>query len=638
MAHKDANTIQWQAVKRRADAQVARGSAFTPDQDEWSLGDLGIACLVTDDARYGRRAEEVLRQYAVATNNLQRDSAFDYRHLNLSIMAYDWCYSRLSANVRQQVATWLMDRADWVWPDTNSSRNGSWGVASPPNNYFWGFMMTAAAALAASGDDTGVGQISGADRPEYHVALARQKWSKLVVPFITGWARGGVFAEGTNYESTRNMALFADAFRTALGDSTYVSHQFFAALYDWQLQQVVPDGTHYVYLGEQARDSEGSIIYYERTHHLMLTSFPDVATPTETAISYYMAQQWPINQNSTLGLTALDMIFWNMSVVPATDRAALSKWFIEPVTGVVVYRTSNTDRDATLVFFESGPILESHQLFNANGLMVWKGGYWVLGHGQMWDREYDLGQSSTVYSNAGQQTWQEATGGGGQLLAADATDEYLYVAGQGRDAYGRAGSRPFTDFVRKVAYVADLDALVVFDRITKSSAASTLTWKWWARPANGSPAASGQNFSFSNMDGSAELFGQNLIGRSAAARATGSGAYFVESSSASGEPQEFAVTAMRLGTTPNAIATEIADRLFVTIAGRLISVAKNEDRSTSVTFNSNAGRFLIADLLPDASYRAADGTSSVTVRASSAGIAWFDLGGSGTRQISVTRQ
>lgn len=637
-AHVSANTVQWQAVKRRADDQLSRGTAFTPDVDEWNLGDLGIACLVTTDARYAQRAEAVLSQYAVVTNTLQRDSGFDYRHLPLSIMAFDWCYAGLSDALRKQVATWLMDRADWVWPDTNSARRGAWGVASAPNNYFWGFMMTGPAALAAHGDDTGVGTVSGANRPQYHAHLTRTKWSSLVVPFFRGWARGGVVAEGTNYEPTRTAALFADAFRTSVSDSAYVSDPFFRAIYQWQLQQVAPNGQHFVYLGEQARDSEGSIIYYERTHHLMLTAFPDVATPTETAISYRMASQWPINRNSTLGLTALDMIYWDTSVIPAADTAALPKWFIDPTTGVVVYRTSHTDPSATLIFFESGPILESHQLFNANGLMVWKGGYWVLGHGQMWDREYDLSQSSTLFTSAGRQTWQEATGGGGRLLAADATESYLYVAGQARDAYGAEANRPLSDFVRKVVYIVDLDALVVVDRVGKSASSSTLTWRWWARPAAGSPNAVGATFLFSNRDGSATLFGENVVGGTATAGATGTGAYFVETTSASSTTTELAVTAMRLGTTPNATVDESNDRVSVRLSNWLVSVATTDVRAESLAVSSDASRFLVADLVPNADYLASDGPSSAQITASAAGVVVFDLSGSGARQVTITRR
>lgn len=642
-AHVTANTVQWRAVKARADAQVARGTAFTGDSDEYALGDLGMACLMLPgNAAYATRAASVLSQYAVDTNTLQRDSAYDYRYLGLAVMAYDWCYNQLPVNVRQQVATWMMDRADWVWPETNADRRGKWGVDSAPNNYFWGFMTTGAAALAAYGDDTKTGAVSGTNRAEYHVDLARRKWSTYVVPFITGWARGGVFAEGTNYESTRTMAMFADAFWTSLNDTTYVADPFFQKLYVWQLHQNAPNGTNYVYLGEQARDSEGGIIYYERSHHLMLSAFPNVATATEKAISYKMVQKWPINQNSLLGLTAVDMIYWDQTVTPATTYAPLQKWFIDPTTGVVVYRTSQTDENATLVFFESGPLLESHQLFNANGLMVWKGGFWVLGHGQMSDREYDLSQSSTVYTSDGKQTWQEATGGGGKLLSWDANDAYLYTAGQAKEAYTNPNNRPvkpITDFVRKVAYLVDIDALVVADRVSKQNPASTLSWKWWGRPPAGTELqASGNTFSMTNMGGDHTIYGQNVIGGTPTANNTGTpvrAGYFVQTTSAGGAATEFAVTAMRIGSAVGASGADDGTRLNTRIGAWMVSFSKNEVASASVTLNTDASKFLVSDLTPNASYAVSGGP---TVTATAAGVIKFDLAGSGSRQVTITRQ
>jgi hypothetical protein len=639
-AHVAADSSQWRYVKMRADAQLARGTAFTGDSDEYALGDLGLACLLTDDARYAQRAASVLTQYAVPTNTLQRDSAFDYRYLSLAAMAYDWCYDKLSDTVRKQVATWMMDRADWVWPETNAVRREGWGVASAPNNYFWGFMMTGPAAIAAYGDDTKSGTASGANRPEYHINLVRAKWHTLVEPFITGWAKGGVFAEGTNYESTRPMAMFADAFYSSMNDATYQSRPFFKQLYQWQLQQVTPDGQHYVYLGEQARDSEGSIIYYERTHHLMLAAFPNIATATEKAISYHMASQWTINQNSLLGLTALDMIYWDLAVTPSADRSSLPRAFIDPSTGLVVYRTSQTDPDATLVMFESGLLLESHQLFNANGLMMWKGDFWTLGHGQMCDHEYDLSQSSTIFTNAGQQTWQEATNEGGHLLAADAQSGYLYAAGQAKEAYGRQDSRPLTDFVRKIAYIVDLDAVVVMDRVAKSAAATELTWRWWACQQTGTPTATGADFSFTNLNGDVRLYGQNVLGGTAAQRATDTHAYVIETTSNTGSTgAQFAVTAMRHGSAPGASATETADRISTLLGGNfLVSFGKAETAAATVTLNTNASRFLVADLTPNAGYRASDGTNTADVQTSTSGVAFFNLNGSGTRQVTLTRQ
>lgn len=637
-AHVAANSSQWRLVKARADEQLTHGSGFAAGTDEFALGDLGLACLLTNDPRYGQRAAAILQQYAVAATTLQSDSAYDYRYLYLAIMGYDWCYAQLPDAVRRQTATWLMDRADWVWPETNAARSTGWGVAAPSNNYFWGFMYTAAAALAAYGDDAGSGAVSGSNRPAYHVALGRAKWSGLAASYLSGWARGGVYAEGTNYEATRPMALFADAFHTALADDRYESDPFFRAFYQWQLHQTAPGNQYYVYYGEQARDSVGGIIYYERSHQLILSAFAGVATAAEKSLSYRMVSDWPITSSSSLGLTALDMLYWDPGVTPAADLSALPRSFIDPPTGVVVYRTSRTDPNATLVFFESGPLYESHQLFNANGLMIWKGGYWVLGHGQMWDTAYDLGQSSIVFTTGGAQTWQADTSTGGSLVAADAGGDYLYAAGQARNAYGRATSRPLTDNVRKVVYLAPLDAVVVLDRVGKSSATDVLNWKWWARPQNGAPSASGALFSFSNRDGSATLYGQALSGLGTlSSQSTGTGAWYVQQQWAAPAGTGYNVTAMRLNTPVVATLDDGAARSNVSLANWTVSLGKSETAASSVTFTSAATSFLVTDLVPGVDYRVSAGASTATVRSSAAGVLEFTLPAGGARAVSIAQ-
>jgi hypothetical protein len=494
--------------------------------------------------------------------------------------------------------------------------------------------------MAAYGDDTGLGAVSGSNRPQYHLDLVRSKWQTLVTPFITGWASGGVFAEGTNYESTRPMAMVADSFLTSFADNRYASLPFFRAAYQWQLQQVAPDLVHYIYLGEQARDSEGGIIYYERSNHLMLASFPGVATPAEKAMSYSIVQHWPVRQpDASLGLAALDLVYWDLGVTPSADLSSLPKGFVDRPSGVVVYRNDWSDPNSTLLFFESGKILESHQLFNANGLMIWKGGYWVLGHGQMWDHEYDLGQSSTLYTSGGQQTWQEATDSGGVLLASDVQSSYVYVAGQAKEAYGRATSRPLADFVRKVVYLPSLEAFVIADRVVKNAAADTLTWKWWARGAgDAAPTANGASFVLQNRDGSANLYGQTLSNDTSVSRSTGTGGHYIETVRADGLAQAVAITALRLGTTPGAAATQSASLINVRIGGWHIALGKSEAAQSTVTFDSDAAQFVVTDLERNVTYQATGGGSTAEATSSADGVVTFNLPASASRTVTVTRR
>src|ERR1019366_73162 len=115
----------------------------------------------------------------------QSDDGYDYRvTLPYITNGLDWCYAGLTVAQRQRTATWLMDQADWLWPETNSAPHNTYGLTDPTDNYYWGYMMTGPAALAAAGDDTGVGAVSGKDRATYHQNLALGRWQSAATNIL----------------------------------------------------------------------------------------------------------------------------------------------------------------------------------------------------------------------------------------------------------------------------------------------------------------------------------------------------------------------------------------------------------------------------------------------------------------------
>lgn len=117
------NTARWQNVKAAADTALA---ATTLDQEQ--IPPLALVYQVTRDTRYARKAITILLSVAVASNDLTENSSWDYRITLPDVTAgYDWCYDQMTAPQRRQVAGWLMDRADQVWPETNPARIGAWG-------------------------------------------------------------------------------------------------------------------------------------------------------------------------------------------------------------------------------------------------------------------------------------------------------------------------------------------------------------------------------------------------------------------------------------------------------------------------------------------------------------------------------
>src|ERR1019366_221464 len=142
-----ANSPAWQLVKSTADGEVALG--FTQLWNFDNIPDLCLAYLGTGNQAYATRVGIILDSIAVPSNDLSGDDAYNYRYLGQYSAGLDWCYNGLTTAQHHHIATWLMDRADWVWPQTNPGRAGAWGVGDYEDNYWWGFMQTGPAAIVA---------------------------------------------------------------------------------------------------------------------------------------------------------------------------------------------------------------------------------------------------------------------------------------------------------------------------------------------------------------------------------------------------------------------------------------------------------------------------------------------------------
>src|SRR5579883_6665 len=257
-----ANTSRWQAVLSVANA--ASSDLTNPDD----IVPLALVYQVTGNTAYAQKAIADTLANAVSSNTLTDDSNYNYRTVIPDVSAgLDWCYNQMTTAQRQQVATWLMDRADQIWPETNPSAAGEWGTW-PSNNYYWGFMTTWDAAIAAYGDDTKTGSVSGSNRPLYHVNLGLKHWNNDVLPWANTWGTGGAFAESTNYDllSVFRMALILDGHLSGTGQDL-VNNGGTTFLHDsllWGIYATVPTLDQFYPLGDQTRDSMPDNCDYNR--------------------------------------------------------------------------------------------------------------------------------------------------------------------------------------------------------------------------------------------------------------------------------------------------------------------------------------------------------------------------------------
>lgn len=590
-AQAAANTVRWQAVRNGADAQLARGNSYS-GSDVPLIPDLCAAYLATGNPQYATRAGVILANYAVPSSTLRWDSAYPYRfNIPLVTMGLDWCYAGLTVAQRRQTASWLMDQADWVWPETNPSRQGAWGLW-PSSNYYWGFMQTGPAALAALEDDT----IPG--RALRHRQLVLDRWNTEAVPYFAGEGKGGAWAEGTNYDSGWYVGEVADAFRTA---GLPISNSWFGENLRWRLAATMPDGVHKAAIGDQPRVSDATFYAYDRVAAMFLLAAAGDPEPLGSQIQYWLnwIGQRPQGAEAETSLLAEELTKYDPNRPAAAGLSALPRQYLAAGAGFFTSRTSWTDPAATMWTFESGPAAD-HGSRNANGLMIWKGAYWVSASANIYSNS-GIEQATTYYNNLtlspgtnlgpGGGSQFLAGGNGGQIVATQTSDALVVVRGQAKDAYGYVNApwtviRPVTDYLRTVAYVTALDAFVVVDRVTVKDASLTKAWRWQSKNV---PSFSGRDFTLASPAGDYRCFGSVLapgdVTLGTESYTSGSSGAMASSAltvSMRGRASDVVVTVLQCGSGSGPslvpVAAVSAGQVSVTLGGTTVVVPMDEAR------------------------------------------------------------
>lgn len=507
-AQAQANTVRWQRLKAAAELQVAKGSTYTSN-DTGMLPAVCLAYLASGDVRYAQRAAVVLAASAVETNTLQGDAAYNYRYLGNYSVGLDWCYNALSVPLRQQVATWLMNRADWVWPESNPAPHNAYGVTQIPNNYYWGYMMTGPAALAAAGDDTGKGTISGSNRPAYHQQLVLTKWTTVAMPYFAGKDAGGASEEGTGYDISGHVGEFVDAFRTS---GINISTPWLTQALQWHMHASMPGYKYFAPIGDQARVSNAPEYIYNREAMLI-----DMVAANADPVLNSQVQTWlgligQVPTRSDDGAVSSEFLRYDPNAASAPDLSGLPKGYLATGAGDFVYRQSWTDPNATVLVFRSGPMGQGHTGLDANSMRIWKGSFWVSA-------------DANIYSHSGiQQTTDNyndlTVGGVGQshhdgtfIVDASFSDTLAVVRGQASLGYLARGANlgsptSVPDYLRTVAYLPEQDAFVVVDRVTVVDGTKDKVWRWQMKDV---PQVTGNTFRLQNPNGDARCFGRVLL-------------------------------------------------------------------------------------------------------------------------------
>jgi hypothetical protein len=501
-----ANTIRWQRVKAAADAQLKVGATTNAS----ALPALCLAYLGSGNVQYAQRAGMLLTAStdSVTLVALRGDVGYPYRSLLPEITeGLDWCYAELTVAQRRHAATWLMDAADWVWPESNPSRKGAWAVADVANNYYWGFMMTGPAALAAAGDDTGRGAVSGRDRTTYHQQLALNHWNSVVLPYLISDGVGGAGLEGTGYDISGRIAQFADAFQTA---GQAVATPWLSQAVQWHLHYTMPGGLYFAPLGDQARISNAPMYIYNRETMLTTIAAANAGSLLNSQVQRWLALIGQVPSSpGDVASAANELVYYDPTAPSAADLSALPRSYLAQGAGNFIYRQGWTDPSATVLVFESGPLRESHSSDDANGLMIWKGNFWISANANIYSHS-GIQQATANYNNltvGGNGQKNSYATNGGQIVGTQVSDALIVVRGQARDAFGTDGHRPVTDYLRTVAYLPRQDVFVIVDRATVTDPSQAKVWRWHMKDT---PQVSGNTFRLQNPAGTFRCFGSIL--------------------------------------------------------------------------------------------------------------------------------
>ncbi len=477
-----ANSTRWQSVLAAANIQVARGNQYSYS-DVDAMPALCIVYLVTNDQRYANRVGDVITKYAVEENDLRSDQGYNYRSdLRKVTAALDWCRKGLSNAQRTQAATWLMNRADWVWPETNPSRTSGWGLW-PSSNYYWGFMYTGPAALAAAGSDTGSSPLSGRDRPTFHKQLILDRWHSEAAPFLSANGKGGAWREGTNYESTERVAQVVDGYATAGID---ITHPFLRESLLWRIHSTMPGGKYKALFGAQPRVSDAPTYLYDRHSALWAMTAASTGDDTDAMISYWLDMIGHVPSAIRGGSSAMaaELLLFDPEISKATGTHMLPLMYHAEGPGFVVGRAS-WDGAGMAWTFEAGPQAGEHGGLNANGFNIWGDGYWVSAGANLYSHSGII--YSTKYNNnllvngEGQRFGTSASPNRGNVMATQIGDGWFVVRGQAKDAYGTAADRPLADYLRTVVAIPSSGTYVVLDRVGVKTPSVPLTWLWHSK-------------------------------------------------------------------------------------------------------------------------------------------------------------
>jgi hypothetical protein len=507
---------RWLALRKKADSLLVNPEP----QNKFGRGVQGVAILgliyqITGEARYAKAGiNAIMGALPVLTPSADGFHEWSGWGIQISV-GFDWCYDQLSAQQKAAIAKWLMDQADAVRKETNGGKV-YFGSDQPANNYHWHHQYAWLAALAVYNDEP---------RAASHLKLALTRYKNLAVPFFRGFGSGGVFAEGTSYDSADHVGEILTAHLTATGTNLAAKEKFPSESLFWRIHSTCPGGAFENLHGDQTRVNTAPI--WDRDRIRALAMLPISTDPEAKASAKWWLDHAIKTKQATINrYMAQEFIFYDPNISAQDYTQSLATAFQAPGTGLCCQRTSWRE-DALYFTVWSGPIPPnpggSHEDKDANGFTIWKNG-WLVGQPKVWGTNYSLARAngpeptgSTNNCNnitlAGHPQLQTVSGG--KLIQWLETPDYTIFVGQAAGVYADLKTKRSLckDYLRRLVFL-NPNIFVIHDRI-KLPTPSTIEWRLQSK---NQPAINGRSFSWDN--GKAKLFGQTMAPNSVTTQAT----------------------------------------------------------------------------------------------------------------------
>lgn len=426
---------------------------------------------------------------------------------------YDYCHAELDNGRRAAIAAWLKEAAHWA--DARSSAPVAHNDGGARQ------CLLASAALALLGDDPEAGELH---------RMSRRNFDTHLLPWLNDGGQGGRSGDGGEYEGLHGFYIVRYAWmsHTATGEDIFSESPFFKnrlkhILFGWYPRKLVertgaysmrqyysPSGDHIRmgYVGDtQPYQSAAALCARYRD--------------TEAAANVrWLAGDWPTRW---MQYTLRWAVLGRFESVPAREPSDLA-WF-DRGCNTVFARSDWTD-DATWLLFENAPFVSAHGSLDSGTFEIFKGDLLAARTGNF--DHANVGASHTmnymrrtIAANAilvfdPEEKWRGFLGGaqggndgGGQrtnfpLGSSPEVQEYLafrelFQRGQitrysSRDGltyafadvtpaynnlrtHGGNLNRPkVSNFSRQIAYLRELDSIVVFDRVSSVKPEFRKTW------------------------------------------------------------------------------------------------------------------------------------------------------------------